>query len=419
MKLTNLKLTDRAVYGMTDADNKTSSAYDVMRHYLKVHEKFPFVTTYMNTNNDRALSLDLLLARFAAAGAEVLTCANTYGMKDEQNVISSMVLLLDGVFFYVTGVYYKTAKDFAIKDIEGMERIKGKLLRMVQALVVYHPTLHLSDETTALLDAALLPVEKRTGNISIISRDQSGFYLNETPIEHVTNTDELDLYYGEGFATFHETLVERLATSNKGLTLLHGEPGTGKSTYIRKMIVDIQKLTTKKIVIVPNHMIDCLADPEFNTFLLFTSQEAEDEDYEVGMTDEAEAEKGVILVLEDAESVLQHRSGHNSGTASLLNLTSGLLNDIFGVQIIATYNTEDKNIDPAVKRSQRLIADHYFAKLTLEESKALGTHIGINADEVTKEMTVADLYSLKDKDKENILIAPKKKQEKAKIGFKK
>jgi hypothetical protein len=131
--------------------------------------------------------------------------------------------------------------------------------------------------------------------------------------------------------------------------------------------------------------------------------------------------KGMILVLEDAESVLLKRDtfGDAQGTSNILNLTSGLLNDIFGIQIIATYNTNDKNIDPAIQRSKRLIAKRMFNKLCVEDTKKLAENIGVEENiinELKEGKTVADIYSLLSHDLDDILI-DKSDIEKSKGNF--
>ena len=62
-------------------------------------------------------------------------------------------------------------------------------------------------------------------------------------------------------------------------------------------------------------------------------------------------------------------------TNNILNLTEGILNDLFGIQIIATYNTSDSNIDQAIKRDMRLIADKYFGLLDIEQANKLAKSI--------------------------------------------
>jgi hypothetical protein len=173
------------------------------------------------------------------------------------------------------------------------------------------------------------------------------------------------------------------------------------------LIFDLKEKTDKKIILVPTNMVSYLLEPDFTSFLMELINDGtdyEEEEYESDVVD------GIIFILEDAEPVLIKREDSMSpqSTSNILNLTDGLLNSIFKIQIIATYNTDDENIDPAIKRDKRLIAKRKFGNLTLEESKKLAKSLDIDETEIKKPMTVAEIYSLNDKEEDVILIDDKR-----------
>ncbi|MBK6285476.1 MAG: hypothetical protein IPF54_24940 [Draconibacterium sp.] len=48
--------------------------------------------------------------------------------------------------------------------------------------------------------------------------------------------------YNNNFMEIHQTIMNRLSQNNdKGLVLLHGKPGTGKTSYIRYLITSLRK----------------------------------------------------------------------------------------------------------------------------------------------------------------------------------
>ena len=48
--------------------------------------------------------------------------------------------------------------------------------------------------------------------------------------------------YNDDFKEIHQTIMKRLSKKNdKGLILLHGKPGTGKTSYIRYLISTLKK----------------------------------------------------------------------------------------------------------------------------------------------------------------------------------
>jgi ATP-dependent 26S proteasome regulatory subunit len=77
--------------------------------------------------------------------------------------------------------------------------------------------------------------------------------------------------------------------------------------------------------------------------------------------------------------------------------------------VIATFNMKREKIDQALLRKGRLIAEHKFTKLTIDESNNLLKHIGKEGT-VTESMTLADIYNI---DEELFKV-----DDKLKIGFK-
>lgn len=182
-----------------------------------------------------------------------------------------------------------------------------------------------------------------------------------------TNLD-LDLYYNEDFKAVHATIQERLANENdKGIVLLHGLPGTGKTTYLRYLIGSLKK----KVMFVSPSVAGNLMNPEFMDLLLDNPNS--------------------ILVIEDAENIIMDRRySSQSSVSNLLNISDGLLSDCLNVQIICTFNSELHLVDSALLRKGRLIARYEFGKLEIARAKKLAQHLNKPA-EINKPMTLAEI----------------------------
>lgn len=238
--------------------------------------------------------------------------------------------------------------------------------------------------------------------IGIIGSAPDGMYVKEYNLGKTTkalSNQELDLHYGQEFSDFHTKLATLLKSDSKGLIIFHGEPGTGKTYYIRMLLKELAK-SKKNVLYVPSNFIDSFLDPNFITFL---------SDWILDQNNPT------IILLEDAECLVESReSGVRSlGISNLLNITDGILNDILGTQIILTFNTDLDYIDSALLRPERLIARKEFSKLNQEESELLVKHLGIE-HEVNGSMSLAEIYSLKNK--RNVLYH-NIKQKKSKVGF--
>ena len=229
--------------------------------------------------------------------------------------------------------------------------------------------------------------------------NSSSLYVREFTLDKKIKIPDLDLYYGEDFTDFSKKLIRRLTKDDKGLVLLHGKPGTGKTYYIRYLL---QKLTqiNKKVLYFPPTMVDSITDPSFFNFITDWTMENG---------------KRTILLIEDAEPLLASRNNNrNLGITNLLNLTDGILNDILSIQIIATFNTDLGELDDALLRPERLIARKEFTNLSLKQSKLVAEKLKLDPKIVTKEMSLAELYAMK-KNKE--IMSHGIKQEKH-MGFK-
>lgn len=120
--------------------------------------------------------------------------------------------------------------------------------------------------------------------------------------------------------------------------------------------------------------------------------------------------KNSILIIEDAERVISDREGNGSpaGVSNILNLTDGILGDCLSIQIVATFNMKREKIDQALLRKGRLIAEHKFEKLTIDDTNKLLEYL--NKEHISEEsMCLADIY--------NIDVEVYKSKKTSKIGF--
>jgi len=245
--------------------------------------------------------------------------------------------------------------------------------------------------------------DKKESRIGIISHDGSEFYVKKFSLEgKVPKFIHTDEHYGEGFTEFHDKMLTRIKEESKGLILFHGDPGTGKTQYIR-MLLDMLTRSNKSILYAPPSLSSQLTEPQMIEFI---SDWVMDE------------ENDCILLIEDAEPLLEVRNGQDgrsTGISNLLNMTDGLLNDMLGLMVICTFNTDIAKIDSALLRPQRLIARKEFNKLSFDQGERLAEALGIaNPLDVDQyPASLADFYASK---KETSVLIHSVKEER-KIGF--
>ena len=179
---------------------------------------------------------------------------------------------------------------------------------------------------------------------------ENGFYLNKLPTKDFSELDILK-HYNDDFAVENEIIKKFVETEDEsGLLILHGDKGTGKSTYIRHLISSNPE---KKFVYIPANLVGILSQPNFSTFLMTLQNH--------------------IIILEDCEEAIKDRktNGTPAAVSLLLNLTDGLLSDGLGLKFICTFNDDVKNIDAALLRKGRLVSKYEFKALCVEKANEL------------------------------------------------
>lgn len=216
-------------------------------------------------------------------------------------------------------------------------------------------------------------------NVYTVAYDNS-FYLNKLPTKDFSELDILK-NYNDDFVKENEIIKKFVEAENEsGLMILHGDKGTGKSTYIRHLI---SANPEKKFVYIPANLVNMLSQPNFSSFLM-TLQDH-------------------IIILEDCEEAIKDRKANGSPAAVslLLNLTDGLLSDGLGLKFICTFNDDVKNIDTAFLRRGRLVSKYEFKPLVAEKANALleelyGDKFDNGEYEISpttdKDLSLADIY---------------------------
>lgn len=210
--------------------------------------------------------------------------------------------------------------------------------------------------------------QPKEAEIKLVAYDGRDYY---TITSKVKPTDiNLSENYNDDFLSVHEDVVKFLDQRESGLIILNGAPGVGKTYYIRHLLSQ----HPKEYIMVTNTIASHLAQPEFVAFML--------------------EHKDSIFILEDCEQILMDRSENTFGgaIANILNMSDGLMSDIFNVKFLCTFNADISKIDPAILRKGRCYARYEFSKLTKDKVAAFAKSHNIDLPEI-KEMTLGELYN--------------------------
>jgi len=213
-----------------------------------------------------------------------------------------------------------------------------------------------------LNDCILDYCEDDSNKLNTIGLSVNGLEIE--PINMKEENDNVDLFYNTTTFKGVTKAIKGIKKAEKGLTILYGERGTGKTSVINHIASKLDRI----VIFVPSSMIDhTINNPEFRKFI---------KKYEKP-----------ILVLDDCEMFLGGDLYTKSGlfANNILQMVDGFLSDTMNVNIVAILNIEDEDeIDPSLLECNNLIEVVEFLPLSEEESNDLAKSLGSNKKYKTK-----------------------------------
>jgi hypothetical protein len=315
-----------------------NSFLDCKAYYMYCYHKVPCITWADQLNTDKVLKH--IRAEYAGAITGIFQNSK-YNRKKKKSLYSTTIILMkDDCLVELGGDYCEvlhTHEDYDMANtlIKEVSRFKRR-------------------------------EKKKNFEINLISKDSYGLELKSMEIKKTKLN--LDLYYEDDFKEVDKTIQARLGKKNdRGIVLLHGLPGTGKTTYLRYLIGRLKK----KVLFVSPATAGEVMNPELMDLLIDNPDS--------------------VLIIEDAENIIMDRKHSSSSSVSnLLNMSDGLLADFLNVQLICTFNSSLTMVDSALMRKGRLIAKYEFGKLGIEKAKRLTAHFGFDMV-IDKPMTIAEI----------------------------
>jgi hypothetical protein len=210
--------------------------------------------------------------------------------------------------------------------------------------------------------------KRKQYEINLITTGDKGLVLKS--MEFKKTKLDLASYYEDDFQAIDQLIFKRLNTNDdKGIVLLHGIPGSGKTTYLRYLIGRLKK----RVLFLSPAVAHNIMQPDFIDLLIDNPN--------------------TILVIEDAENIIMDRkTTGNSSVSNLLNLSDGLLADCMNVQVVCTFNSDLSQVDSALMRKGRLIAKYEFGKLSVSKAQSLSGKQGFTT-QIQQPMTIAEIMN--------------------------
>jgi ATP-dependent 26S proteasome regulatory subunit len=166
----------------------------------------------------------------------------------------------------------------------------------------------------------------------------------------------------------YEKYMKRYMDSTSSILILLGEPGTGKTSFLKEMI---RRYKLNAVVTYDEKLME---SDEF--YIDFTKDEDRD-----------------ILIIEDADLLLTSReSDANKAMARLLNMSDGLVNLVRKKVIFTTNLNEINKVDDAILRPGRCFDVVNFRKLNQKEIQSV-CHLHNLPMLDSKEATLSEVFN--------------------------
>lgn len=206
-----------------------------------------------------------------------------------------------------------------------------------------------------LLNECLIDFEEDSDNkLNTITLSQNGLEIE--PINfHDIDMENIDNYYSSDTFKSTEKVIKKIKKKERGLTILYGDRGTGKTTMINYVATKLDRI----VIFIPNNMIDhTINNPEFRKFLKRYDKP--------------------ILVIDDCELILNEiYNKSNLTTTNLLQMVDGFLASTVDVNVVLVFNTDDEDkIDHNLLECNNIIDVVEFTSLSVAEANDLSKLVG-------------------------------------------
>ena len=203
--------------------------------------------------------------------------------------------------------------------------------------------------------------------INIISHSSAGLVLDEMDIMEA-DYENMKIYYNQSAIKGFNKIIKKIQKNNKGLFIIHGKRGSGKTIALNYIANTISKMS----IFIPNSMLDyTINNPEFIEILRTYNP---------------------VLIIDDCEILFDNIYVKSSVTYSnILQMVDGFFSDEINTHIIMSYNTESEDdIDSDLLNANNLLKVVKVEPLEKDKANELSKHLSLG-HEIKNDILLIDL----------------------------
>lgn len=321
----------------------------------------------ININRDDSTLNDFLFcwSKFDSRPNKVILY-NTYSTKEFNKILSSYTsernvmteIIPDGDDYLINDkILVKISDDIYIAYVQ-IDRNSDKSI-VNELCFIYRSDKDAKkiQEITDKLDSCLIDFcEEQSNRINTLSIGPNGLEIDPAHLME-TDSDNIEMFYNNKTFKGVKKLLKSIKKSKKGLSVLYGDRGTGKTSIINYISTSIDRM----IIFIPNNMIDLtINNPEFKRFL--------------------RRYPSPIIIIDDCEMMFNESyTKSNTLVNNLIQLVDGFLSDSIEAHIITIFNVDNQDsIDHSLLDCNNLVGVVEFSELNKEESTDLSKYLNIS-----------------------------------------
>lgn len=244
-------------------------------------------------------------------------------------------------------------KDNVFMSFTHMDKLMEGLITNI---IIYYKTDSYSDIETYISDLQNITLKPEIDEIKITCASLTPNGLDLEPMElMLADYDNIELFINDDTFKSINKLSKKLNKSEKGLSIIYGKRGSGKTTILNW----IAAKSSKSVIFIPLSTIDAtINNPNFKSFLMKND--------------------GSLLIIDDCE-IFNSDIKSNITFANILQMIDGFNSDDLMVNVLLSFNLEtEEEIDADLLECNNLVNIIKFDYLKKSKANKLCKQLGID-----------------------------------------